>query len=106
LDTKATDEIITFLSATLSGRASKVKVTHKLESHPCVVTVEEMGAARHFVRTQSQAVPEEQRYKMLQPQLEINPKLVYNLCHHIQYLMKHCFVTKASNHHKDAQVER
>jgi TNF receptor-associated protein 1 len=74
LDSKATEEIITFLSATLSGRASKVKVTRKLESHPCVVTVEEMGAARHFVRTQSQAVPEEQRYKMLQPQLEINPK--------------------------------
>jgi len=39
-----------------------------------VVTVEEMGAARHFVRTQFQSIPEEQRYQMLQPQLEINPK--------------------------------
>lgn len=74
LDSKATEDLITWLSATLSGRASKVKVTRKLESHPCVVTVEEMGAARHFVRTQSQSVPEEQRYKLLQPQLEINPK--------------------------------
>ena len=39
-----------------------------------MVTVEEMGAARHFVRTQFQSIPEEQRYQMLQPQLEINPK--------------------------------
>ena len=50
-----------------------MRVTHKLESHPCVVTVEEMGAARHFVRTQFQTIPEEQRYQLLQPQLEINP---------------------------------
>ena len=50
-----------------------MKVTRKLESHPCVITVEEMGAARHFVRTQFQSVAEEQRYQLLQPQLEINP---------------------------------
>lgn len=83
-------------------------MTRKLESHPCVVTVEEMGAARHFVRTQSQAVPEEQRYKMLQPQLEINPKLVFDFCYYIHYFneLYFCCAIKASNHHKDAQVER
>lgn len=74
LDTKTTDDLITWLSGTLSGKAFKVKVTRKLESHPCVVTVEEMGAARHFVRTQSQNIPEEQRYQLLQPHFEINPK--------------------------------
>lgn len=73
LNKEATDQLISWLSATLSGRASKVKVTRKLESHPCVVTVEEMGAARHFVRTQFQSMAEEQRYQLLQPQLEINP---------------------------------
>lgn len=85
-----------------------MKVTRKLESHPCVVTVEEMGAARHFVRTQSQAVPEDQRYKMLQPQLEINPKLVVHFCHFSRYLNNKFYwnIIKASNHHKDAQVER
>lgn len=81
LDSKSSDDLITWLSATLSGRAAKVKVTRKLESHPCVVTVEEMGAARHFVRTQSQAVPEEQRYQLLQPQLEINPKYCIGIFH-------------------------
>ena len=74
MNKEATDALISWLSATLDGKAAKVKVTRKLESHPCVVTVEEMGAARHFVRTQSQSVPEKQRYQLLQPQLEINSK--------------------------------
>ena len=74
LDAQATSDLISWLSASLSGKAAQVKITKKLEAHPCVVTVEEMGAARHFVRTQFQSVPEEQRYQMLQPQLEINPK--------------------------------
>lgn len=78
LNKEVTDSLITWLSTTLSGRAAKVKVTRKLESHPCVITVEEMGAARHFVRTQSQSVPEQQRYQLLQPQLEINAKYIKN----------------------------
>jgi hypothetical protein len=31
---------------------AKVRSTGKLESHPCVITVEEMAAARHFIKTQ------------------------------------------------------
>jgi len=62
------------LKTTLTGKVHNVKTTNKLESHPCVVTVEEMAAARHFLRTQSQHLPEESRYTLLQPQLEINPK--------------------------------
>ena len=57
----------------LGTKASKVKVTRRLESHPCVVTVEEMAAARHFIKTQGTNFSEEQRYNILQPQLEINP---------------------------------
>ena len=73
-------------------------MTRKLESHPCVVTVEEMGAARHFVRTQSQAVPEEQRYKMLQPQLEINPKLVFDFFYYIHYFNELFFFVTLTRH--------
>lgn len=51
-----------------------MEATSRLESHPCVVTVEEMSAARHFVRTQSHQVPEDRRYMLLQPQFEINPR--------------------------------
>ena len=38
---------------TLGQKAAKIKTTSKLESHPCVVTVEEMAAARHFIKTQA-----------------------------------------------------
>ena len=39
----------------------KVKTTRKLESHPCVITLEEMAAARHFIKTQGSNFNEEQR---------------------------------------------
>lgn len=68
------DTLKTWLKTTLSGKVHAVKTTQRLDSHPCVVTVEEMGAARHFIRTQSHNMPEESRYTLLQPQLEINPK--------------------------------
>ncbi|KAK7076997.1 TNF receptor-associated protein 1, mitochondrial [Halocaridina rubra] len=67
------DELMNWMKSILTGRCWGVKATSRLESHPCVVTVEEMGAARHFVRTQFTQIPEETRYSLLQPQLEINP---------------------------------
>jgi len=66
--------LLTWLKQTLKGRAHNVKFTQKLESHPCVVTVEEMAAARHFIRTQAQQMTPEARYSLLQPQLEISVK--------------------------------
>jgi len=68
------DDIIPWIKSTLAGKVIRVKATSRLEDHPCVITVEEMGAARHFIRTQAQQIPEENRYAFLQPQLEINPK--------------------------------
>lgn len=68
------DEILPWIQTQLDGKVANVKATARLEEHPCVVTVEEMGAARHFIRTQGHQVPEENRYALLQPQLEINPK--------------------------------
>ncbi|XP_042890511.1 heat shock protein 75 kDa, mitochondrial-like isoform X2 [Penaeus japonicus] len=67
------NELMNWLKTVLAGRCWTVKATPRLETHPCVVTVEEMGAARHFVKTQFTQVPEEARYSLLQPQLEINP---------------------------------
>lgn len=68
------DEIIPWIKSSLADKVANVKATTRLEEHPCVVTVEEMGAARHFIRTQGHQVPEENRYALLQPQLEFNPK--------------------------------
>ncbi|KAL1398588.1 hypothetical protein pipiens_008846, partial [Culex pipiens pipiens] len=68
------DELIPWIKQKLTGKVTNVKTTTKLDSHPCVVTVEEMAAARHFIKTQSHNMSEENRYALLQPQLEINPK--------------------------------
>jgi len=62
-----------WIKVTLGQKVAKVRTTGKLETHPCAVTVEEMAAARHFIKTQGQNFSEEQRYTILQPQFEINP---------------------------------
>lgn len=68
------DGLTKWLSDKLKGMAASVSATTRLDRHPCVVTVEEMAAARHFIRTQSQQLNEERRYALLQPRLEVNPK--------------------------------
>merc|ERR1719383_1395840 len=70
--TEQTD-LTDWMKVTLGQKVAKVVTTSKLESHPCVVTVEEMAAARHFIKTQGSNFSEEQRYTILQPQFEINP---------------------------------
>jgi len=67
------NELTDWIKTTLGPKAAKIKTTQRLESHPCVITVEEMAAARHFVKTQGASFSEEQRYQILQPQLEVNP---------------------------------
>ncbi|PKU33160.1 heat shock protein 75 mitochondrial [Limosa lapponica baueri] len=49
-----------------------VKVTTRLDTHPAMITVLEMGAARHFLRMQQLAKTQEERAQLLQPTLEIN----------------------------------
>merc|ERR1719445_1356162 len=68
--TEQTD-LTDWVKVTLGQKAAKVKTTSKLESHPCVVTVEEMAAARHFIKTQGANFSEEQRFTILQPQFEM-----------------------------------
>ncbi|CAB3359431.1 Hypothetical predicted protein [Cloeon dipterum] len=63
-----------WMKSVLVGKAHTITVTQRLDTHPCVVTVEEMAAARHFVRTQSHQLTDEARFSLLQPRFEINPK--------------------------------
>jgi len=58
----------------LGNKVKKVKTTGQLESHPCVITVDDMTAARHFIKTQLKQMDEEMLFSVLQPQLELNPK--------------------------------
>ena len=48
------------------------QLTPRLDTHPAMITVLEMGAARHFLRTQQLARTAEERAQILQPTLEIN----------------------------------
>lgn len=66
----------------LNKKAYDIRMTNRLESHPCVVTVKDMAAARHFIRTQTHQLDEEMRYSFLQPRFEINPNhpLIKKLC--------------------------
>jgi TNF receptor-associated protein 1 len=68
------NELSDWIKTKLSGKAVEVNATTRLENHPCVVTVEEMAAARHFIRTQSHQLSEDRRYALLQPKFEINPR--------------------------------
>lgn len=68
------DEVVNYLKTQLAGKVFDVKTTSKLETHPCVITVQEMAAARHFIRTQAQNLSEENRFALLRPHLEINVK--------------------------------
>ena len=52
LELKEQTELTDWVKGTLGQKAAKIKTTSKLENHPCVVTVEEMAAARHFIKTQ------------------------------------------------------
>ncbi|KAF7993535.1 hypothetical protein HCN44_010130 [Aphidius gifuensis] len=67
------DKLLGYIKGVLAKKASEVKTTNRLESHPCVITVQDMASARHFIRTQSNQLNEETRYTLLQPRFEINP---------------------------------
>lgn len=62
-----------WLKSTLASKVHKVKITGRLSEHPCLISVEEMAAARHFVKTSLAQFSEEDRYKLLEPTLELNP---------------------------------
>ena len=67
------DQLLAHMKKVLANKAYEVKTTTRLETHPCVITVQDMASARHFVRTQSHQLNEETRYQLLQPRMEINP---------------------------------
>lgn len=74
LSKKDTDDLIRYLRKELGNKVQNVKYTNKLDQHPCVITVEDMASARHFIKTQSHQLSEDNRYALLQSHLEINPK--------------------------------
>ncbi|KAM9394390.1 heat shock protein 75 kDa, mitochondrial [Pholidichthys leucotaenia] len=66
------DDLMAWMKNSLGPRVTNVKLTPRLDTHPAMITVLEMGAARHFLRTQQLARTMEERAQILQPTLEIN----------------------------------
>ncbi|XP_077414720.1 heat shock protein 75 kDa, mitochondrial [Vanacampus margaritifer] len=66
------DDLMAWMKNALGPRVTNVKLTPRLDTHPAMITVLEMGAARHFLRTQQLARSAEERAQILQPTLEIN----------------------------------
>uniref|UniRef100_A0A9L0KBR9 Heat shock protein 75 kDa, mitochondrial n=1 Tax=Equus asinus TaxID=9793 RepID=A0A9L0KBR9_EQUAS len=74
LSEKETEDLMAWIRNALGSRVTNVKVTLRLDTHPAMITVLEMGAARHFLRMQQLAKTQEERAQLLQPTLEINPR--------------------------------
>lgn len=67
---------------TLHLKLKKLQATKRLVAHPCILTVNEMGAARHFLKTALADRSEEEKFKVLQPTLEVNPSHPLIVCLH------------------------
>ncbi|NXA41551.1 TRAP1 protein, partial [Eudromia elegans] len=72
LTEKEAEDLMAWMRNALGSRIAGVKVTTRLDTHPAMITVLEMGAARHFLRMQQLAKTQEERAQILQPTLEIN----------------------------------
>lgn len=68
------DSLLPWIESVLGPKVKKVKATGQLDSHPCIITVDDMTAARHFIKTQLKQMDEEMLFSVLQPQFELNPK--------------------------------
>lgn len=66
------DDLMAWMRNSLGQKVTNIKVTPRLDTHPAMITVLEMGAARHFLRTQQLARNADERAQILQPTLEIN----------------------------------
>lgn len=72
LSQQQAEDLMAWMRNALGSRVTNIKVTPRLDTHPAMITVLEMGAARHFLRTQQLAKTSEERAQILQPTLEIN----------------------------------
>ncbi|XP_071951724.1 heat shock protein 75 kDa, mitochondrial-like [Antedon mediterranea] len=79
LSVEETDSLIMYLKDVLGDKVLEVKATGDLGGHPAMITVQEMGAARHFLKTALKSRSEEEQLQILRPTLQLNTK--HNLLH-------------------------
>lgn len=74
LSEKEAKDLTAWIRNALGTRVTNVKVTLRLDTHPAMIIVLEMGAARHFLHMQQLAKTTEESAQILQPTLEINTR--------------------------------
>jgi TNF receptor-associated protein 1 len=79
------NELKTWLKKKFGNKVKNIKITTKLENHPVIVSCSDMGAIRHFIKTNLvQRDKVKDIFNMIDLNLEINPKnsiikTLYNL---------------------------
>ena len=78
LSVSQAEELTAWAKQSLGMKADDVKVTDKLDKHPAMVTVWEMGSIRHFLRSQyltdSKGLSEEEKIALFKPTLQLNKR--------------------------------
>lgn len=65
--------LVNWAKTSLGQKVKNVKVTQRLTTHPCLVSIREAGAVRHFLRTTLADRSTEERFRVIEPVLELNP---------------------------------
>lgn len=68
-------EVKNWLKTTLSSKIKSVKITNKLDIHPCIITADNMSFLRHLIKTSyMQREKVSDFFNLVNLTLEINPK--------------------------------
>ena len=67
------EEITAWIEQELKPKIAKAKVTQRLTTHPCLVSIKDMGAVRYFIKTSLVDKSDEEKYMLMNATMEINP---------------------------------
>lgn len=67
------EEISGWIEERMKPKIARVKVTQRLTTHPCLVSVKDMGAVRYFIKTSLTDKSDEEKYALMNATLELNP---------------------------------
>ena len=69
------NELKTWFKVKFGKKVKNIKITTKLENHPCIVSCSDMGAIRHFIKTNLvQRDKVRDIFNMIDLNMEFNPK--------------------------------
>ncbi|BFZ24301.1 hypothetical protein BsWGS_27340 [Bradybaena similaris] len=73
LKQKEADELKVWLESIFLSKVDSVKINKRLSARPFIITLMEMASARHLLQTVLADKNQEERFRLLQPTLEVSP---------------------------------